>query len=217
MALLHRWLTLWQKLNAHGDPYEVYTGLVQSYSETHRFYHTLTHIAHCLTDYAQAAHLPWISSPLEIEAALWFHDEVYCPLAQSNEAKSAEKADSYLAQMGLPVQFRRTVSDLILITRHTSPPQTFDEKLMVDIDLSILGQPRTTFQRYEQAIRKEYGRMRESAFRNGRVRILHGFLDRESVYHTQFFQDRYEEQARKNLRWSLRQLAEAKERTNAPP
>lgn len=79
------WLALWQRIGAHGDPHAVYNDLVTRYSESHRAYHTLAHIQHCLDEFEQVRHL--IANPDAVELALWYHDAIYDTKAKDNEEK----------------------------------------------------------------------------------------------------------------------------------
>ncbi len=71
--------------------------------------------------------------------------------------------------------------------------------MVQDIDLSILGADSFSFACYEAAIRKEYACASDDVYRKGRIKVLQGFLMRPQIYHTQFFQNRYEAQARENI------------------
>ncbi len=73
----------------------------------------------------------------------------------------------------------------------------------MDIDLSILGRDEQTFEEYEKGVRMEYGWVHEDSFRKGRTEILNGFLERDSIYQTGYFREKYEEKARDNLRHSI--------------
>ena len=48
------------------------------------------------------------------------------------------------------------VADLILATKHAAVPTDADARLVVDIDLSILGSAEERFDRYERDVRREY-------------------------------------------------------------
>jgi predicted metal-dependent HD superfamily phosphohydrolase len=52
----------------------VFDELVARYSEPHRKYHTLQHLAECLAHFEAVRHLA--EHPGEIEIALWFHDGI---------------------------------------------------------------------------------------------------------------------------------------------
>ena len=81
---------------------------------------------------------------------------------------------------------------------------------MIDIDLSILGQPPDRFDAYETEIRTEYAPVIEergtAAFNSGRAGILRRFLDRPAIYSTEHFRARYERAARANLQRSIERL-----------
>ena len=83
---------------------------------------------------------------------------------------------------------------------HTAVPVLDDERLLVDIDLSILGAPEDRFTEYERQIRQEYAFVPKWLFRRKRREILKGFLDRPAIYSTPHFHDRLEARARDNLR-----------------
>jgi predicted metal-dependent HD superfamily phosphohydrolase len=190
-----RWLTFCRRLDA--PPGGLFDRLRLAYTEPHRFYHTLEHIDRCLVEFDAARDLP--EHPDEVEMAIWFHDAVYDPRARDNEERSAEMAVGAALEMGLPPEFAARARDLVLSTRHDRPPQGIDAQVLADVDLSILGQPSLIFDEYELQIRGEYAWVPEPFYRAERARILQLFLDRPSIYSTDFFRDRYEGQARRNL------------------
>jgi hypothetical protein len=69
-------------------------------------------------------------------------------------------------------------------TEHKQPPDDADAKLLVDIDLAILGAPRQRFDQSDAQIRSEYGHLAEAEFRAGRRAVLSGFLARPRLYNT---------------------------------
>jgi len=76
----------------------------------------------------------------------------------------------------------------------------------VDVDLSILGQGEQRFAEYESQIREEYRWVPKRIFNSKRAEILERFLARRRIYVTDFFAAKYEQQARRNLEGSIRQL-----------
>ena len=198
------WLALWQRIGAQGDPHKVYADLVAKYSEPHRAYHALGHIEHCLNEFKQVSHLT--ANPDAIEFAIWYHDAFYNTKAKDNEEKSAVDAMKSAKNILLPVSFGQSVANLIVVTKHSTIPGGKDARFLVDIDLSILGQSEDRFNEYERQIRKEYEWVSKDAFVAGRSAILKSFLERPTIYLTQFFRDKYEAQARLNIARSLAQL-----------
>lgn len=199
------WLALCDRLNARGDCAQAGESLVARYAEAHRAYHNLEHIEECLAQLS--APRPLALQPNVIELAIWFHDAVYDPRAGDNEEKSAELAREFCCTAHLSSEIGERTAALILVTKSHLPGNDADAQLLVDIDLSILGQARDRFTRYEDTIRQEYGWVPEAAFREGRSAVLTKFLAREWIFATAQFRARYEEMARANLRWSLARLA----------
>ena len=202
--LRRRWRDLWRHLGAdekHVPPVE---GLIEAYVAPSRAYHNLGHIAHCLSEFDRVKEK--CASPEAVELAIWFHDLVYDPKGGDNEAQSASLAETTLSAAGVARQTIDDVTRLILATRHISVPSEDDARILVDIDLSILGQLPAVFDEYERGIRREYAHVDEPAFRKGRSMIVRRFLERKTIYGTPVFQERYEASARQNLSRSLKML-----------
>lgn len=176
---------------------ETYLGLVKAYSEKHRHYHTVEHVEatlkhlDCIIDIAEKAE--------EIELALWFHDAVYKPFSATNEIDSAEWAAGFLFRNNVPQVIIDRIHRLIMATLHTAEFDSQDEFLIADIDLTILGAPEDVYYIYEMAVRKEYRRVPKFLYKKKRKEILQSFLDRDRIYHHQYFYERLEGQARINL------------------
>ena len=198
-----RWLRLWQATGASGDGAPWYEKLTRAYAEPQRHYHNQQHIAECLAEFDGARHLT--QQPAAVELALWFHDAVYDPKAGDNEEQSAAMA-RICFETGGPSRLAATVSDLVMATKSHNTEAGPDAALMVDVDLSILGQGEQRFAEYEAQIRKEYRSVPKLIFNLKRAEILERFLARSRIYATDFFATKYEQQARRNLEGSIRQL-----------
>jgi predicted metal-dependent HD superfamily phosphohydrolase len=90
-----------------------------------------------------------------------------------------------------------------MATRHEAVPQTKDEKVLIDVDLWILGAPQARFDEYEKQVREEYRWVPGLIYRHKRREILASFAARPTIYNTERFIERYEQQARANLARSL--------------
>lgn len=176
---------------------ESFDQLLDAYSQKHRHYHTVAHIDHCLREFDAASALA--REPAEVELALWFHDAVYDPYSSNNEAKSADWACELLNRGGVSSERVERVRAHILATRHEAPAELDDSKLVVDIDLSILGVEEDAYARFETDVRQEYRWVPGPLFRSKRAEILESFLARPAIYSTTPFRDRYEAPARRNL------------------
>ena len=198
-----RWLRLWQAAVASGDGATWYEKLTRAYAEPQRHYHNQQHIAECLAEFDGARHLT--QQPAAVELALWFHDAVYDPKASDNEERSAALARSCL-ETGGASRLAATVSDLVMATKSHSTEAGPDAALTFDADLSILGQGEQRFAEYEAQIREEYRWVPKLIFNLKRAEILERFLARSRIYATDFFAAKCEQQARRNLEGSIRQL-----------
>ena len=144
-----------------------------------------------------------------VELAIWFHDAVYDPGAADNEERSAEVAKQSITQADGGVELGSAVAALVQATKTHDPCLHPDAPLLVDVDLSILGQPKERFQEYETQIRREYEWVPVTTFASKRAEILENFLARESIYTTEYFFAKYEQRARQNLQDSIRALRAA--------
>ena len=186
------------------NPQATWQQLASLYSEPHRHYHTLDHVAACLDWLDQYHHLA--EEPLCLELALWAHDVIYDPRASDNEARSADWFAQHFADSDLTDQQRARVHELILATIHPHPPTDPDMALLQDIDLSILGADAELYDRYEGWIRQEYEFVPEEAFRKGRSAVLQSFLEQDVIYHTAELRERLEMPAQDNLNRALGSL-----------
>jgi predicted metal-dependent HD superfamily phosphohydrolase len=173
----------------------LYDTLVARYSEPHRRYHTLQHLAECFAAFDEIADLA--EHPADVELALWFHDAIYDTRRSDNEERSAAWAGSIGGE---------PAARLVRVTRHDALPITADEQVLVDADLWILGSPQERFDEYEVQVREEYGWVPESIYRRKRREILQSFLARATIYGTERFIRCHEPQARANLARSLARL-----------
>jgi len=198
----------WQRLLEHlrlPAEMQTYTALVAAYDAPQRHYHTAHHIAHCLAELDLACDLA--TEPAEIEMALWFHDAVYDTHRTDNEQQSAEWAQRFLGEQGLPPARVQRVVDHIMATCHTGMPASADSKLTVDADLAILGTEAQRYGQFESNVRQEYSWVPEAVFRAKRAEILASFLARPCIYHTAYFREHHEAAARLNLAHAIHTLS----------
>jgi len=197
---------VFKKFNRKGGWWEFYREIAKKYAVPERFYHTFSgHIEACLAEFR------WMGkhaeNPEAVAIALVLHDVVMDFQRSDNEEKSAEYAREILARMNVSREFADEVANLILATKHDALPQSEDAKLVVDIDLAILGKNRWRFNHYDRQIRQEYAFVPEEIFRKKRAEIMQKFLDRPSIFVTDHFRQKYEAQARKNLEALIKKLS----------
>ena len=139
-----------------------------------RAYHNLGHVESALKALMRLADDP---DP-RVVLALFLHDAVYDPRAADNEARSGRFAWDLLAPLGVGPDDLTEIERLILATKdHVATDAA--SALIVDADLAILAAPAKEYDRYADAIRREYAHVPDGAYRVGRTRVLAGLLGRK--------------------------------------
>jgi predicted metal-dependent HD superfamily phosphohydrolase len=171
--------------------------LLDRWSEPHRQYHTVDHLAAVLAVVDRYAHLAADADAVRLAA--WFHDAVYDPRATDNEERSADLADRALGDPEVARLVRLTAG-------HEVAPGDANGALLADADLAILAADRDAYDRYAAAVRREYAHVPEDAFRAGRARILRGLVALPALYRIVPPRADWEAAARANLARELAAL-----------
>ena len=199
-----RFDSLWLRAGGTSDSaVAVIDILTDHYGESHRYYHTASHIEHCLRTYDQAA--LELGTNDRVEMALWFHDLVHMPGCADNEARSAEQFRS-LSNGQLTPQFMDTVERLIKSTQHQTLSKTLDEQFVSDVDLSGLAKPWDTFIADTYLLRQEDEAIDNATFQAGLRHFFTRLLARPHLYGTSWFRARAETTARNNVRRLLTEM-----------
>jgi predicted metal-dependent HD superfamily phosphohydrolase len=203
---IDRWLESWRALNVGDSPAltQLHRDVLGRYAEPHRHYHTRQHLAECFEKIEDIMALA--EHPAEVAIGLWFHDAIYDTRRHDNEERSAEWARAAARELGASAASAQRIHALVMSTRHAIEPVGIDAQVLVDADLSILGARPGRFEEYEAQVRREYAWVEDAAFRSGRAKILKTLLDRPHLFSTAGFRQRYEAQARRNLKSSLASL-----------
>jgi predicted metal-dependent HD superfamily phosphohydrolase len=178
-----------------------------AYTSPGRHYHTWTHIEACLREAAALR----FDDPFPVYAALLFHDAIYVAGAKDNEARSADLATAQLRARtaATSAQFARVEHLILLTASHgTLPAQApRDDKLLIDIDLSILATTPADYANYAAQVRDEWvpGVVTARQYATGRTAFLRGMLAAPRVFHSEEFSAR-ESAARDNIAGELRML-----------
>jgi pantetheine-phosphate adenylyltransferase len=192
-------IALWHQATGRADDL-LYAEISERYSEPQRHYHTLAHVSACLSELQRLSLPPAYQQPIGL--AIWFHDVIYDPLAGDNESRSVAFFQSKAIAAEMPAGLIHEVSSMIEATKthEVSPePHAHATRLMLDIDLAVLGASPACFRAYDEGIRQEYSRVPAAIYGRERKAILREFLERPNIFCTTEFRERYERQARKNL------------------
>ncbi|MDI9240003.1 hypothetical protein QLQ15_13905 [Lysobacter sp. LF1] len=182
------------------------SALQEAYASPPRAYHNIAHVQEVLRHYRDAANGPGWRQPVEVALAVLYHDAIYEAGRKDNETRSAEMAVAQIARW-MPdagVDVRRVMDLIELTARHGSfSPGDVDEEaaLFLDCDMAILGAPPEVFDAYDRGIAAEYrGHVPGWLFKLNRRRFLKALLGRPRIYLSGYFHERYDAQARRNLR-----------------
>ena len=205
--LAARWDETLKLVGSTGAPLSVFEEILTKYQEPWRYFHTLEHLRsgfEVLDRYLKA------KTTGQIELAFWYHDFEYNPKSTDNENKSAQAASERVTKaLQIPLTFAIEVGRLILATKHTTTPSTESAKVLVDMDLAILGEVPEVFDQYELNIRREYPEFRvpKEIFRETRREILKRML-RSPFYNTpEMRSSPYESRVRSNIEGSISKLS----------
>jgi len=196
--LSDRFCDLWRRCaGATAAPEPVWEMLQRHYTEPHRFYHSLNHLAQCLgeLDLARTA----VEELDATEMAIWFHDVIYRYGAKDNETLSAQ-AFRDLAGPHMPAGFVDRVSEFIIATQHTGSARDRGEAFMVDTDLSGFGLPWEGYLADSNALRQEAPDVSDEQYYAGKLRFLEGLLGWKNLFQTDCFRNRLEQRARENIK-----------------
>ncbi|MFW2177285.1 MULTISPECIES: hypothetical protein [unclassified Moraxella] len=182
--------------------------LTQHYDELHRHYHNLTHIQALLSHFERIK--PQLAQPSVVLLAIFYHDVIYQTQGKNPSSNERQSADFFIHELGecLPNDVVNRVVDFIMATeKHEMADKTdSDMAYFLDMDLSILGQSEAIYQAYAQAIRLEYQHVPKFLYNFSRKKALKHFLNRERLYFTDDFVEKFEGQARENIANEINQL-----------
>jgi len=170
---------------------ELLIELTRLYTEPHRRYHDLRHVADMLCKGVA------LNLSDEQVMAIWFHDAIYVPGSKTNEADSATLAVERLSALGWNAARVRVVERIVLDTcGHV--PSIEESKKVIDLDLSTLGGSWESYQRNGRNIREEFANVSEADWNAGRGAWLDSMLKRKRIFWTPWGEP-LEKEARSNL------------------
>jgi len=177
---------------------ELWQEIYLSFNSTKRYYHTFEHLKDLYS------HLDgFLESSYEF--AIFYHDSIYDVLRDDNEERSALLAKKHLESLKVPSDTINEVETFILESK-THTPSNQKSALFLDADIAILGSKREKYITYVQNIQKEYSHLSKDAFIKGRKKVIRHFLEKNRIYNTSYFFQKFENQARANLVFELEEL-----------
>lgn len=183
---------------------KLWNDVVTNYNSVNRFYHNLLHIENMINELISIKN--YITNWDSVLFAAFYHDIVYDTKQYDNELKSAAYAHNVLKSFDIQEDMILLCENHILATKGHTITGANDTDLFTDADLSILGQNWQLYSQYSQNIRKEYANYPDDLYAQGRKTVLLHFLNFEKIFKTNYFYDKYENNARKNITSELNQL-----------
>jgi predicted metal-dependent HD superfamily phosphohydrolase len=174
-----------------------WAAVVGSWGEPHRRYHGLGHLAAVLGLVGELEDAA--PDPAAVRLAAWYHDVVYDPTRNDNEAVSAGRARAGLR--GLVADERvAEVERLVLLTAgHDPDPGDANGAVLCDADLAVLAGPPEAYATYASAVRQEYGHLSDEQFTTGRIAVLEHLLALPALYRLPAVAEEWTPRARANL------------------
>ena len=191
---------------------ELWQDIAVRYNETQRAYHSLQHIRQSFAQFEQIKH--HLNQPHIIALALFYHDVIYTPTRSDNELKSAEYAVEALISY-LTAEQCQYIYALIMMTashqiddidKNSDKAKESDAAYLLDMDLSILGASWSEYEQYAKDVRQEYANVSNADYCVGRIEVLEGLLAHLTLYLTDYYHSKLENQARQNIEREIKVL-----------
>ena len=179
-------------------PTHILLELTRRYSEPHRSYHNLQHVAKMLQSGAN------LGLSDEQVMAIWFHDVVYKAGSATNEQESADLAVQHLEDAGWQSKPIGIVRQIILDTK-THVPTLEESRLVIDLDLETLAGSWEDYQAVGRRVRAEFSHVSDADWATGRGAWSTHMLAKEQLFWTEWGRP-LEAEARANLTREIERL-----------
>ena len=177
---------------------ELWNDIDLHYSSKNRYYHTLNHLENLLNQLLEVKNE--IKDWNCILFTLYYHDIIYKATKSDNEDKSADFAKKIMIKLSVAKSIIDNCKSQILATKKHLFNLDLDINYFIDADLSILGQDWDLYSSYYKNVRKEYSIYPDLLYNPGRKKVLKYFLAMEKIFKTDYFYQKFESNARKNLK-----------------
>lgn len=175
------------------------------YSEAKRQYHTIAHLEAMISNLNEVKEKikDWDTTLF----AVFYHDVIYKASSSSNEADSAKLTMERLSTIAYPANKIAKCANMILATKQHLTSEDNDTNFLLDADLAILGTSEEEYQKYKDQIREEYSVYPDFMYNSGRRKTMQQFLNRDTIYKTAYFINKFNQQAKNNIERELLELA----------
>lgn len=178
-------------------PDRIWNLLEKEYTHKKRHYHNLQHLEAVYQHLVPLLH-QFPSNPALL-FAIAFHDYIYKIPGNHNEELSAEAALAFLKKNPKAQPHLNWIDQAIRATKTHDYSSDESINLFTDADMAILGVEASIYIRYKHAVRKEYALYPDFLYKPGRKKVLQQFLEKPRIFHTSYFYEKFEAQARSNI------------------
>lgn len=187
----------------------LFNDIWEAYSSENRYYHNTEHLLEVFNEFEEAANTQGFSQQEIIKGtwALLYHDYYYDVSAQDNERESALKARKELNILGLSKDDTFHIYMIILATKHHYIGYDNLTCTVLDSDMSILGKSPKRYKQYAKDVYNEYKNFyTKEAYISGRKQFLESLLNKNRIYLTDYFHNKYNKSAIENIKNELESL-----------
>lgn len=174
-----------------------WAAIVGNWSEPHRRYHDLAHLAAVLGLVGRLADRA--TDPDAVLLAAWYHDVSYDPERTDNEQISADRARAGLRGLVPDERIDEAARLVELTATHDAQPGDANGAVLCDADLAVLAGPPQAYAAYASAIRAEYGHLSDETFTAGRIAVLERLLALPQLYRLPAVAEDWTPRARANM------------------
>ncbi|MCU1605466.1 MAG: uncharacterized protein JWP46_1931 [Modestobacter sp.] len=157
-----------------------WAAVIGAWSEPHRRFHDLAHLAAVLGIIDQLA--GHATDPAAVRLAAWYHDVAYDPQRSDNEEVSAARARIGLLGLVDDATLAEVQRLVLLTADHDPAPGDVNGTVLCDADLAVLAGPPEAYAVYASAVREEYGHLSDGVFTTGRTAVLEQLLALPALY-----------------------------------
>ena len=186
---------LWEDLSKKFGIKVGFEEITKLYNSKDRHYHDLNHIYKVIEEIKDfdKNNTNVIENYDELILAAFLHDLYQ---GENDISETCEKVKTFFEG-----ECPRQILKNIKATDHSVPlsnDASVDEKVLSDADLAILGS-KEEYDNYSSQIRAEYSQYPNDIFAIGRKKVLTDFLLRDRIFQTDYFYEKFEAQACRNI------------------
>lgn len=152
--------------------------LTKQYTEPHRHYHTLEHIAYMFNTAKEYG----VELNEAQRLAIWWHDAVYELGSPINENDSVVLMKNTI---DLSDDLLVRATDIIFDTQ-SHVPKTQESAIVCDLDMFVFADNFNVHHRYTQQIQREFKDIPRDEYRTGRIKFLQKLRDTPILYSNMF-------------------------------